>query len=272
MRENKITTDNISSFKNINVLLDGKPRKILGRVFPESDECIFCIYKLNLEQNSDKILAKNNGAFVIKNKWGIFNDDAEVIIADKHVNIINKLNYEDNFNFLSMLFERYQINKNIYKNVLIFINIGIFSGGSIEHLHGQVVGVNENLSDIGSSFYNIDKIMQDISTSYNERLVLSSENGSIIYIPVAGIVGGEIRILSDDISSLVVSLVSLLNSIDSNYNYSYNLVFHFIDGKYFAQYLPRHEIGIIYPMYLNTSINHYNNREYFNNLVHNLLK
>lgn len=272
MKENIITTDKITSFKNINVTLDGKPRKIFGRVFPDSNKCVFCNYKVDLEPNSNMILAENSSCFVIKNKWGIFNSEAEVIVTNKDVNVINHLDIEEIINFITMLYERYQLNKNIFKNVLTFINVGLFSGGSIEHLHGQVVGVNENLSEVGASFYDIDKILFDINNSYTERLVLSGENGSVIYIPVAGLVGGEIRILSDDIKSLASALFILLNAIDIFYSYSYNLVFHYIDNKYFVQYLPRHEIGIIFPTYLDTSINHYNNIEYFNKIIDNLFK
>jgi len=272
MKEIIVTTDFLTKFKNINVKLDGKPRKNLGRVFPESGECVFCNYKLNLEPNSNMILSENSSCFVIKNKWGIFNSDAEVIVTNKDVNVINHLDMEEIINFLSMLYDRYQLNKNIYKNVLTFINVGLFSGGSIEHLHGQVVGVNENLSKVGESFCDLDNILLDIGNSYTERLVLSGENGSVIYIPYAGLVGGEIRILAEDIKSLASALSNLLNAIDISYNYSYNLVFHYIDNKYFVQYLPRHEIGIIYPTYLDTSINHYNNIEYYKNIVYNLFK
>jgi len=272
MKENIITTDTVTNFKNVNVKLDGKPRKILGRVFPENSECVFCNYKINLEPNSNMILSENSSCFVIKNKWGIFNADSEVIISNKDVNVINHLDIKDNTDFLTMLYDRCRINKNIYKNVLTFINIGMFSGGSIEHLHAQVVGVNENLSKVGESFNEMEKILLDIGNSFVERLVISSENGSIIYIPHAGLVGGEIRILAYDIKSLASALANLLNAIDISYSYSYNLVFHIIDKKYFVQYLPRHEIGIIYPTYLDTSINHYNNSEYFKNIVYNLFK
>ncbi len=272
---NRLERDIISGYNNLYIDLSKKPRNLIKRSFPESgDNCIFCNYSEQILSGRDKlvdgtlVIDQKNNDFVINNKWGIFNNDAELIISGGHVKTINELTIDKAVNLLTLFKRRVLLNKEKFENTLSFFNIGVLSGGSIEHLHGQVVGVDSEISSFGRGFLSLEVIESDINNSINRDLIVIKEDDvNFIYIPQAGLIGGEVRIYSDSIDKVSILLNNLLNSIDKFSEFSYNLIFHFIDNKILVSYLPRHELGIIYPIFLNTYINHYDNYKYKENIL-----
>lgn len=272
---NRLERDIISGYNNLYIDLSNKPRNLIKRSFPESgDNCIFCNYSEQILLGCDRliddtlVIDQNNNDFVINNKWGIFNNEAELVIAGSHVRTINELRVDKVLNLLNLFKRRVLLNKEKFKNTLSFFNIGVLSGGSIEHLHGQVVGVDSEISSFGRGFFSLEVIENDITNSLSRDLIVIKEDEeNYIYIPQAGLIGGEVRIYSDSIDKVSILLNNLLNALDIFSEFSYNLIFHFIDNKFLVSYIPRHELGIIYPIFLDTYINHYDNYKYKENIL-----
>ena len=216
----ELRLDPISGKHSLHNYLKGKPKIKVKRIlnYVDGQHCDFCHISKQVDRKRSRkitdndgfardILESNDSAYSIANRWSLLEtnetdkESSEVIIIKDHAHSLEELTAKQAEDLGDLLEKRYYAMKKYYKNVACFINCGVNAGGSLAHLHGQVVGSNLEIttgSYLQSETVKSEKpctVCEDWSLAEKHNTVIS--NGNLkTYIPYSPISNLEIRISS----------------------------------------------------------------------------
>jgi hypothetical protein len=258
--------DNISNVFSIHPDFSSKPVPSAPRqLHPHKSDCPFCSFARELTPDcqyvgsgEDKraILAQTNHFYCILNRWGVFsNNSSELVVSKCFFQGMEELSYEQAVEFINLLKCRWEFRSG-FGECLAYLNVGVQSGGSINHLHAQVVNTLSGFSEPAKKLTSFSNIDSDILEAKNLDLVLESSPGALSYIPNLPFGPAEVRVYGDNLESAAELTLSAIRMISNKTQWAYNVVFHFRidDDRLFAQILPRYDLGLIYPNFFNTVI------------------
>lgn len=181
----------------------------------------------------------------------------ELIITKRHVTSIENFTEKEISDFAEIIHKRYRHLKKEFPKVQAFINCGFNAGGSMEHFHGQIVGVNAEIKTTLKSSTPC-KVCQDTKLARANNMVIVRNETGTTYVPWAPSHNLEIRVASPHLVAGESSLKLILSSLHEvllklqnlNYKLPYNILLHLEDHNY-AQLLLRVDSGIVYPMAFN---------------------
>lgn len=276
--------DPITKKTSIHNYLVGKPRikteRILNHV--EGQYCDFCHLTRQVIKNRNKkitdtdgftrnILDSSDTAYSIANRWGLLDEtyasgnpkeSSEVVISKNHVHSLEELTERQARDLGELLERRYHAMRRHYKTVACFINCGVNAGGSLAHLHGQVVGSNTETNPEPVSSTGVEgntkgcSVCDDVSLAEKYDTLIVKEN-PVTYIPYSPTVNMEVRSVvpcgraADVGSDLIASMRVVLKSLQKlGKNVPYNIIMRYGNHSY-AQMFLRIDSGIIYPTIFN---------------------
>lgn len=283
---NETRTDPVSGFRSVHPNLSGKPLPSNQRIATaDPDPCPFCLMGVDVQAGSASLndgvstrplLQSSATAYAIANKWGMFGSDhAEIVTPLEHVPDLESLSVDAATDLFGLVFERHEKVAARNLNALAFINVGLQSGGSLTHLHAQVVGSPHPRSPLGEGFASADGISDDLSAARNRGLMVSEGHHGAVYVAPSPIVSGEVRVISSSLDGAARLSLATVQAIAGIAYWSYNVVIHPATdsthragrpGQNLVQILPRFDLGIIYPMFLGTALSTLDQAAYAQNL------
>lgn len=263
---NFVGNDNISNVFSIHPDFSTKPVPHAPRqLHPHKSDCSFCVFAKEIAPGSQfvgsgedkrEILTQTNNFFCILNRWGVFsNNSSELVISKCFFQGMEELSYEQAVEFINLIKSRWGV-RSSFGDCLAYLNVGVQSGGSINHLHAQVVNSPTGFSEPAKNLTSFSYIDLDILEAKNSDLVLEATPGALSYIPNLPFGPAEVRVFGDNLENASKLILSAIRMISNKTQWAYNIVFHFRidDDRLFAQILPRYDLGLIYPNFFNAVI------------------
>lgn len=241
--------------------MNGKPVVAQRRLSAlQGNPCPFCELAAQANEGPDsvlddgvprRLLGRNLHAFTLANRWKALDGDGDLTIASRHVEGLEELEPDELYGFFGELDAQATRRRNPGRGLteLMFVNVGLLSGGSVAHLHGQFV--SSTLPLTGGPVRR-GSVLEDWELAREHDLVLLDADGARAWVAAAPLFPGELRILTDA-DSLAASIYPYLGHFS---NLAYNLVIHSVIGgsELFAQLLPRRDHGIVYTQFVNTTV------------------
>ena len=207
-------------------------------------------------QSQVKLSKHSAHTFSFQNLWPVFDDGpSELICPRSHVHAIEDLSNEEACDMLNLFHDRYLNLAEQHKTVFPFINVGHNAGGSLSHLHAQLVTTSAAPAErwerlLGSSHL----IEKDMSFARAADLVVKDDASGSVYVAYAPSFSGEIRIVADTTQGLHSLIHDTATALATSIgDWPYNVIPVWADRP-FAQLIPRLDVGITYPTYLGTCV------------------
>jgi len=189
------------------------------------------------------LLSHSPHTFTIENRWSIFPPPGlcHLVIPYRHVEGLEDLTSEELEDLLVELEQHLTRCEEGKPSGTFFVNVGADAGGSIAHLHGQVVVPPQ---PVGVKI-ETQQIDEDWKLALNFGLTIAKEQTTLSWVPAAPEYLGEIRFLVAGATELSGALVPTLPHLAG---FPYNLLARHIENtsELFVQLVPRIDRGISY--------------------------
>lgn len=242
--------------------LSSKPMPPAVRLMPpDRSPCPICMMASSADygngfvsdgQSEIRLSKYSVSTFSFENLWPVFSDGPSELICPKiHVHAVEDLSSDAASDLFNLFHARYLELASSNKSVLPFVNVGHNAGGSLSHLHAQLVSTSaapaERWNRLLSSSHLLDK---DISLATAADLVVKDDHSGSVYVAYAPSFPGEIRIVADTPSALHSLIHEATTALTMSIGaWPYNIIPVWAERP-FAQLLPRLDVGITYPTYL----------------------
>ena len=234
--------------------LTGKPLPSITRVdIAERAACPLCRmsetndgFQMFDGEVSRPVLDRLGHFSAVMNRWPVLPGPAEMIIGDEHVTSLEAMSLENATDMLLLLDRRYRALAQEYKSVAAFMNVGAGSGGSLPHVHAQIVASS---APAGSRLVRCRErvgVQRDIEIARSEGLIITEDDRGIAWVPYAPSASLELRVSGLSVAGGASLAAEMLHTIGSIVCWPYNLVWHGGDQP-FVQWLARIDAGRIYP-------------------------
>lgn len=260
--DSQIREDVLTGVVSVHLKPSNKPMPPAIRLMPpDRTPCPLCVMAaskdyesgfVNDGQSEIKLSKRSVSTFSFENLWPVFSDaPSELVCPKTHVHAIEDLSREEADDLFGLLHARYTELASRSKSVLPFVNVGHNAGGSLSHLHAQLVSTSaapaERWHRLLSSSHLLDK---DIALATAADLVVKDDHNGSVYVAYAPSFPGEIRIVADTPSALHALIHETTTALASSIGaWPYNVVPVWAERP-FAQLIPRLDVGITYPTYL----------------------
>lgn len=253
--------DPIFGTASLHVAMKGKPLARTERASAaDPDPCPFCLMALDVQNGlmiandgdvARDILGSNQEAFTVQNRWSAFSSPStcDLVIPFTHVEGLEDLTNLELDGFLAELLDQQTRRDATKLTSASFINVGAAAGGSLTHLHGQVV-YSSAVNGISLKSLEANSLDADWALARQYDLTLADDSEARAWVAPSSTFPGEVRIDSKDLGSTSIILASIVSHFKT---VPYNvLVRHYLnrcDGtlRCFMQVIPRVGSGIVYP-------------------------
>lgn len=182
----------------------------------------------------------------VMNRWPALPGPAEMLIGDEHVTSLEVMGPKEAIDMLLLLDRRYRSLAQEFKSVAAFMNVGAGSGGSLPHVHAQVVAspsppgaqLARCLARVG--------VQSDIATAKTEGLVIAEDERGVAWVAHAPSASVELRISAISVDAGASLTAEMVRTIGAVVCWPYNLVWHGGEQP-FVQWLARIDSGRVYP-------------------------
>ena len=244
---------------------------------PDIDPCPFCLLASQLPSPTltDKfgprpLLASNDSSYLIPNHWPILSSlegTSLLAIPLEHVVAFEDLQLQALAPFMDLIQTAYHSHLPD-STKLAFLNIGIGAGGSVPHLHAQLVSAPIPATDILTTLNNPQAVKADLLAAIQQTLTLNLNSSltantidlnhfnpttPIAYLPATMSRGLEIRLVGGavlDRALLTQKTLKALKTLIGDFNY--NLTWFFESDL--TEILVTLDYGLIYPRYFNLNL------------------
>lgn len=248
-------TDPVTGRRAVHFDAAGKPLPQIRRVSArEPDPCPFCLMGQQVAGGAEhvddgdvtrSVLDSTPVAYTIANRWSVFAapNACDLVIAHRHVEGLEQLTRDELTVFIDQLTRRQAAHPS---DPVAFVNVGADAGGSLKHLHGQVVSSPYPTAVATGAAVDAD---EDLARRYGLTVAAGDARA---WVAAAPTVAGEIRIRAEAATPLSDTLHRVVAHLDA---WPYNIVIRRIDdGHLFTQVLPRLDRGIVYPEFFHVTV------------------
>ncbi|WP_456364171.1 DUF4931 domain-containing protein [Priestia aryabhattai] len=142
-----------------------KPNTLVNKDY----KCPFCDRE-NLRKEGH-ILRETNEFLIVKNKFPVLKDSDPAVVVEhnscnEHIGTYSVEYLERLLSFCLNYYEDLQ-KTGSYKSIAFFKNHGIFSGGSIQHPHMQIIGFHNNTYEVNNDEFSGVTILSNQSIEWN---------------------------------------------------------------------------------------------------------
>ena len=270
--QNEVRIDPVTGFRSVHPDQRGKPTSGNQRILtPDPDPCPFCRMAADIRAGAVEVydgaairpvLDVTERVFAVPNRWGIFGDEhAELVLPLHHVADVESTDVDTMVDLLTVVARRWELMEERDLAALGFINVGVQAGGSLRHLHAQVVGSTVGRSEMGNRLARGIGRHEDVDNARRHDLVLVEVPRGLAYLTATPVCAGEVRIVADDLRTAAELIWRLNAAAASVASWSYNLILSFPRpddgapaGGVLVQWLPRFDLGIVFPYFFDTAI------------------
>lgn len=210
------------------------------------------------------VLAAGVGSFAVQNRWPLFDglspDDpehgsSEVHLAYRHVTCLEDAEREETAAIGRLLWERRELLAQQYRTTVAVVNVGVNAGGSVAHLHGQVVAANVDGGAVCPQPATECAVCADVADSAARDQVAFRGEATTMYVPGAPGCNLDLRVAATACTPgtaatggalLTVVRDALLAARALGLNWPYNVTLH-AGAHPHAHLFARVDSGTVYP-------------------------
>jgi galactose-1-phosphate uridylyltransferase len=234
--------------------LAGKPLPSATRVdIAERAACPLCLmsetndgFQMFDGEVSRPVLDHLGRFSAVMNRWPVLPGPAEMIIGDEHVTSLEAMSPENATDMLLLLDRRYRALAQEFKSVAAFMNVGAGSGGSLPHVHAQIVASPSPSGEYLARCSTRVGVQRDIEIAREVGLIVIEDDRGIAWVAYAPSASLELRVSGLSVTGGASLAAEMARTIGSVVCWPYNLVWHGGDQP-FVQWLARIDSGRVYP-------------------------
>ena len=170
-----------------------------------------------------------------------------MVIPYQHVEGLEELDEPNLLGFFAELEAHQERRSQTHAESTIFVNVGAEAGGSISHLHGQVVSSGDPL---GLPVNKVDEksLQEDWSLAERFDLLVEEAREYRVWVAASPILAGEVRFDATSVSEVgFITQKVLPHFAEVPYNLMLRSYAHAGKKRIFGQFIPRSDRGIVYP-------------------------
>jgi len=182
----------------------------------------------------------------VPNRWPALAGPAEMLLGDEHVTSLEAMTPEDAVDMLMLLDRRYRALTQEFPSAAAFMNVGVGAGGSLPHVHAQVVASTSSQGERLDRCSARVGVQRDIEVAREEGLVIVEDERGVAWVAYAPSTSVELRVSARSTADGASLTTEMVKAVGSRACWPYNLVWHGGDQP-FVQWLSRIDSGRIYP-------------------------
>jgi len=259
-----IRIDPITNTASVHGDLRGKPLAPATRLLPATrSPCPLCaLTELPVDENGyvlengvlRKVRHQTPRTLTTSNRWNVFADSgrSDLVTLKRHAESFEETTVDETADFFDHLYKSYADHSATFIQTVIFINVGVQSGASQAHLHGQIVSSSAHHTPIIKPELSQHSLTKEHESIKAHSLAILETSSAVLYAPWAPTTSGELRVLADSYEDFITTLHTALRLVTKAIGpVAYNIMP--LPGKpHFAQILLRLGPKGVYPWYFGT--------------------